>query len=110
MNGTTSPVIIAVVAAVASFLTALTAHLFNRSKNRADVNSSIASGAGIAVDTISDVLEQVRQELEEARLALEEARKEIASLRKDNASLRQSVAMLNVRFKSFQRGEEDPDI
>lgn len=107
MDWQTSPFFTAVVAAAASLITAVTAHVFNRSKTKADVHSSIATGAGLAVDTIADVLEQVRQELEEARLALEDARREIASLREDNASLRKSVAMLNVRLNGLDKQTEE---
>jgi TolA-binding protein len=91
-----SPFITAIVAAMASLVTAVLTLAFGRPKDRADIHATIASGAGMAVDTITDVLEQVRQELEEAR-------KEIEALRKDNAQLRQSLTLLNMRLNDLQK-------
>jgi chromosome segregation ATPase len=97
------PAVTAAIVATTSFITAVVTMIAGRSKDRADIHATIASGAGFAVDTITDVLEQVRQELEEARLALNEARMQIEELRRDNASLRQSVALLNVRINKINK-------
>jgi hypothetical protein len=101
-----NPAVTAIFVAAASFVTAVITLMFGRPKDRADIHATIASGAGLAVDTISDVLEQVRQELEEARIALNEARLQIEELRKDNASLRQSVALLNVRLNKINKDSD----
>jgi cell shape-determining protein MreC len=76
-----------------------------RQKSRADVHASVVTSAHSAVDTITDVLEQVRQELSEARTSLDDAKREIEELRKDNASLRQSLALLNVRINELSKIE-----
>ena len=98
-----SPLTTAAIAAAASLVAAFMTHLFGRSKNRADIHATIATGAGLAVDTMSDVLEQVRQELEETRRELMAARAEIEELRKDNAQLRQSVAVLGVKVSEVHK-------
>jgi cell shape-determining protein MreC len=96
----TSPFITAVVAALASLVAAAMTHSFARTKNKADVHASIASGAGLAVDTITDVLEQVRQELEDARIQIE-------ALRSENGELRRSIALLNMRISDLSKAAEN---
>ena len=86
----------ALVAALASLIAATMTHIFGRQKDRADIHATIATGAGLAVDTITDVLNEVRQELEQARMEIEE-------LRRDNLQLRHSLALLNVRISDLHK-------
>lgn len=88
-----------IVAAVAALISSIITHLFGRPKQKADVHTSIASGASTAVDAITDVLLQVKDELEEARV-------EIGKLREENEQLRRSVALLNVRLTELQRAAD----
>ena len=104
-----NPGLTALIVAATSFVTAVVTLMVGRPRDRADIHATIASGAGLAVDTITDVLEQVRQELEEARIALNEARTQIEELRKDNAALRQSVALLNVRINKFHENNNSSE-
>ena len=73
-----------VVGLLAAPLAAFITWLLSRPKQRADVHTSMMTSASAAVDTIADVLGEVRQELEEAR-------QEIAALRSENQSLHQMV-------------------
>lgn len=73
-----------IVGLLAAPLAAFITWLLARPKQRADVHSSMVTSASAAVDTIADVLSQVRQELEEAR-------GEIALLREENQNLHQMV-------------------
>ena len=94
--GTDSGMVVGVVAALAAMVSSILTHLFGRPKQRADAHNSIAEGASTAVDAITDVLLQVKQELEEARI-------EISKLRDENEQLRLSVALLNVRLTELQK-------
>ena len=73
-----------IVGLLAAPLAAFITWLLSRPKQRADVHNSMMTSASAAVDTIADVLTEVRQELEEAR-------GEIAALRQENQSLHQMV-------------------
>lgn len=69
---------------MAAPLAAVVTWVLSRPKQRADVHTTMMTSASAAVDTISDVLGEVRQELEEAR-------GEIAALRDENKNLHQMV-------------------
>lgn len=69
---------------LAAPVTAVVTWALAKPKQKADVHSAMVTSASAAVDTIADVLNEVRQELEEAR-------GEIAALRHENQSLHQMV-------------------
>lgn len=94
-------VIVALVAAAAAIVSSVLTQIFLRGTRRADIHTTIAAGAGVAVDTIKDVLEEVRAELEEARQEVESTRKEIKELRAENEELRNSIALLNLRISEL---------
>lgn len=73
-----------IIGLLAAPIAAIITWLLSRPKQRADVHTSMMTSASAAVDTIADVLGEVRQELEEAR-------QEIAALRSENQSLHQMV-------------------
>lgn len=73
-----------IIGLLAAPIAAIITWLLSRPKQRADVHTSMMTSASAAVDTIADVLGEVRQELEEAR-------SEIAALRQENQSLHQMV-------------------
>lgn len=79
-----------IVGLTAAPLAALATWLLSRPRQRADVHHAMVSSASAAVDTIADVLSEVRQELEEAR-------QEIAALREENQSLHQMVVDLRLQ-------------
>jgi len=72
---------------LAAPLAAAATWMLTRPKQQADVHTSVVTSASAAVDTIADVLNEVRQELEEAR-------GEIAALRHENQSLHRMVVDL----------------
>lgn len=76
-----------IIGLLAAPLAAIITWVLARPKQRADVHTSVVTSASAAVDTIADVLNEVRQELEEAR-------EEIAALRAENQSLHQMVVDL----------------
>jgi len=87
-----APLILGILAApVAAVIT----WALSRPKQRADVHNSMMTSASAAVDTISDVLGEVRQELEEARQEIAALREENQSLHKMVVDLRQQVAELH---------------
>ena len=92
----------AIVATLAAAFAAVISHLLSRPKQTADVNATIAAGAGAAVDTITDVLEHLRRELDEAR-------EEIEKLREENRALRLSINQLNSRIAQLDRGTRRED-
>jgi uncharacterized coiled-coil DUF342 family protein len=102
-------IIIAVIAAASAFLSSLVTQWFQKSKNSAETQSAIASGAHMAVDAITDVLDQVKEQLREAHDQLAEARLEIKELRHENAELRKSVHMLNVQINELREMSIDFD-
>lgn len=79
-----------IAAPFASFITWILA----RPKQRADVHSSVVTSASAAVDTIADVLVEVRRELAEAR-------EEIATLRSENQSLQRMVVDLRKQVQEL---------
>ena len=88
----TLAVIIGLLAApVAAFIT----WLLSRPKQKADVHSSVVTSASAAVDTIADVLNEVRSELAEARQEIEALRSENQSLHQMVIDLRKQVAELH---------------
>lgn len=102
-------VIVAAIAAVSALLSSVVTQWFQKSKNSAEAQSHIANGANMAVDAISDVLEQVKAQLREAHDQLTEARLEIKELRYENAELRKSVNMLNVQINELREMSEEFD-
>jgi len=82
-----------VVATISVFITSL----FTRAKTKSDAHASIANGASTAVDTITEVLDQMRSELQEARA-------EIYELRTENLQLQKSLAELNIKISELSRG------
>lgn len=89
----------AVIAALSAAFAATVTHFLTKKKQDADVNASIAAGAGAAVDTIADVLDHLRLELDQAR-------KEIAKLREENAALRKSITSLSRKIGELQAYEQ----
>ena len=73
-----------IIGLLAAPIVAVVTYLLSRPKQRSDVHASMVSSASTAVDTIADVLQEVRNELEEAR-------GEIAALREENQTLRVMV-------------------
>ena len=73
-----------IIGLMAAPVTAVVTWVLARPKQKADVHSAMVTSASAAVDTIADVLNEVRQELEEAR-------GEIAALRSENQNLHQMV-------------------
>ena len=73
-----------IIGLLAAPVAALITWSLSRPKQRADVHMAMMTSASAAVDTIADVLGEVRQELEEAR-------QEIAALRLENQSLHRMV-------------------
>lgn len=69
--------------------------VLSRPKQKADVHNSVVSSASAAVDTIADVLNEVRSELAEARTEIEALRSENQSLHQMVIDLRKQVAELH---------------
>jgi cell shape-determining protein MreC len=90
-----------VVGVLAAPFAALITWLLSRPKQRADVHTSMVSSASAAVDTIADVLNEVRSELAEARIEIEALRSENQNLHRMVVDLRQQVADLH-HLKSGQ--------
>ena len=84
-----------IVGLLAAPFAALITWLLSRPKQRADVHTSMVTSASAAVDTIADVLGEVRQELEEARQEIAALRGENQSLHRMVVDLRQQVAELH---------------
>jgi cell shape-determining protein MreC len=78
-------------APVAAFIT----WLLSRPKQKADVHTSVVTSASAAVDTIADVLNEVRSELAEARQEIEALRSENQNLHQMVVDLRKQVAELH---------------
>lgn len=85
-----------IVGLMAAPVTAMLTWTLTRPKQRADVHSAMVTSASAAVDTIADVLSEVRQELEEAR-------QEIAALREENQSLHRMVVDLRSQVAELHR-------
>ena len=84
-----------IVGLLAAPVTAVVTWSLARPKQKADVHSSMMSSASAAVDTIADVLNEVRVELEEARGEIAALREENQSLHKMVIDLRKQVAELH---------------
>jgi cell shape-determining protein MreC len=83
-----------IIGLLAAPIAAIITWTLSRPKQRADVHNSMMTSASAAVDTISDVLNEVRHELEEAR-------QEIAALRMENQSLHQMVIDLRAQVSEL---------
>lgn len=79
---------------LAAPIASVVTYLLMRPKHKADVHANMVSSASTAVDTIADVLNEVRRELEEAR-------EEIAALRSENQSLQRMVADLRQQVREL---------
>ena len=84
-----------IIGLLAAPVTAVVTWGLARPKQKADVHTSMMSSASAAVDTIADVLNEVRVELEEARGEIAALREENQSLHKMVIDLRKQVAELH---------------
>lgn len=84
-----------IVGLLAAPIAALVTYLLARPKQRADIHNSVVTSASSAVDTIADVLNEVRVELEEARIELQALREENHMLKSLVEDLRTQVQILH---------------
>lgn len=100
-----------IVGLLATPIAATVAYFINRSKNKIDSNTAIATGANIAVEAITNVLENLKKELDETRAELEEAVKSLEQMRSqnemlllENRQLMSQVAELKTMLEDLRKG------
>lgn len=76
-----------IVGLLATPIAATVAYFINRKKNVVDTDSAIATGANIAVEAITSVLENLRIELDETKRELSQATQQLEDMRKQNEML-----------------------
>lgn len=102
-----------IVGLLATPIAAAVTYFLNRKKNKVDSDTAIATGASIAVETITAVLESLKDELDETRRELEEACKRLENMRKQNELLLREnkellfkVSELKSMVEELQKGRE----
>lgn len=76
-----------IVGLLATPIAAAATYFLNRKKNNVEADTAIATGASIAVETITAVLESLKEELDETRRELAEACSQLENMRKQNELL-----------------------
>lgn len=100
-----------IVGLLATPIAATVAYFINRKKNKIDSDTAIATGANIAVEAMTSVLENIKQELDETKkelelavLALTEMRKQNEMLISENRRLTEQVAELKMMLEELRKG------
>lgn len=100
-----------IVGLLATPIAATVAYFINRKKNKIDSDTAIATGANIAVEAMTSVLENIKQELDETKkelelavLALTEMRKQNELLILENKRLTEQVAELKIMLEELRKG------
>lgn len=76
-----------IVGLLATPIAAAVTYFLNRKRTNIESHSAIATGASIAVETITTVLENLKEELDETREELAKACEQLESMRKQNELL-----------------------
>lgn len=90
-------VVIAFIAILAGPITAAVTWKLSKRKNEADTDSSIATGATMAVETMVKVMQELREQV--SILSMESA-----SLKVENQELRLQIATLKVEIAKLMAG------
>lgn len=100
-----------IVGLLATPIAATVAYFINRKKNKIDSDTAIATGANIAVEAMTSVLENIKQELDETKkelelavVALTEMRKQNEMLISENRRLTEQVAELKMMLEELRKG------
>lgn len=100
-----------IVGLLATPIAATVAYFINRKKNKIDSDTAIATGANIAVEAITNVLENIKQELDETKRELEEAVIALTDMRRqnemlilENKRLTEQVAELKIMLEELRKG------
>lgn len=100
-----------IVGLLATPIAATVAYFINRRKNKIDSDTAIATGANIAVEAITNVLENIKQELDETKRELEEAVIALTDMRRqnemlilENKRLTEQVAELKIMLEELRKG------
>lgn len=100
-----------IVGLLATPIAATVAYFINRKKNKIDSDTAIATGANIAVEAMTSVLENIKQELDETKKELEEAIVALTEMRKqnellilENKRLTEQVAELKIMLEELRKG------
>lgn len=100
-----------IVGLLATPIAATVAYFINRKKTKIDSDTAIATGANIAVEAITTVLENLKTELDEtkkeleaATAALEEMRRQNEMLLLENKQLMAQVAELKLMLEDLRKG------
>jgi hypothetical protein len=100
-----------IVGLLATPIAATVAYFINRRKNKIESDTAIATGANIAVEAITSVLENIKQELDETKKELEQAVLALSDMRKqnerliaENQRLTEQIAELKLMLEELRKG------
>jgi hypothetical protein len=100
-----------IVGLLATPIAATVAYFINRRKNKIESDTAIATGANIAVEAITSVLENIKQELDETKKELEQAVIALSDMRQqnerliaENQRLTEQIAELKLMLEELRKG------